>query len=574
MGNSDVARIFYEIADLLELQGVSFKPQAYRRAAAAIEQLEVDIADAVRDGRHKDIPGVGKAIAEKIEEIVETGELAYLDRLKAEVPSGLLDIMAIPDVGPKTAMQLYRELGISSVAELKEAAENERLRSLKGFGAKTEGRILLGIRTLESSAGRTLLGEALPAARAYIAHLRERLRSDRMSICGSLRRGRDTIGDIDILVGSDDPDAVTDAFVSYGLVSQVAVSGSTKSSVHLESGLQVDLRVVQPSSYGAALQYFTGSKEHNVLIRRIGVERGLKVNEYGVFERDTDRLVAGDTEEAVYDALGLPWIPPELREDSGEIDAARKGELPSLVDPSDIRGDFHVHTDWSDGADSIEAVVTAAAERGHGFVAITDHSQSLAIADGLSPEKLRRQMEEVRRVGDKYADQITVFAGSEVDIKADGTLDYPPPLLEELDLVIASIHSKMKMPKADMTERISKALASGYVDILGHPTARIIGRRDPIAVDLQKVLEVAADNHVAMEINAFPDRLDLRDIHCRLAKEHGVPLAIGTDSHSVRHLEYLEFGIITARRGWLEKGDVLNALEPDEIRERLSGRGS
>lgn len=574
MGNSDVARMFYEIADLLELQGVAFKPQAYRRAAAAIEQLDVDIADAVRKGSHKDIPGVGKAIAEKIEEIVETGELAYLHKLKAEVPSGLLDIMAIPDVGPKTAMQLCRELGISSVAELKEAAESHRLRPLKGFGAKTEERILLGIRTLESSGGRTLLGEALPCARAYLAHLKERLPSDTMSICGSLRRGRDTIGDIDILVGSEDPDAVTEAFISYSLVSQVVASGSTKSSVRLENGLQVDLRVVVPSSYGAALQYFTGSKEHNVVVRRIGVERGLKVNEYGVFERDTDGLVAGGSEEAVYEAVGLPWIPPELREDSGEIDAARNGELPSLVDPSDMRGDFHVHTEWSDGADSIETVVAGAAKRGYEFVAITDHSQSLTIANGLSPEKLRRQIKEVRRVGAEYADRITVLAGSEVDIKANGTLDFPSSLLKELDVVIASVHSKMKMPKADMTARISKALASGEVDILGHPTARIIGRRDPVEVDLQKVLEAAADNGVAMEINAFPDRLDLKDVHCRLAKENGVPVAIGTDSHSVRHLEYLEFGIITARRGWLEKSEVLNTFGKDEMRERLSGRRS
>ncbi len=574
MRNSDVARIFYEIADLLELQGVSFKPQAYRRAASAIEQLEVDVGDIVRDGRHEEIPGVGAAIAKKIEEIVETGELEYLDTLRAEVPPGLLELLMIPDVGPKTAMQLHRDMGISSVAELKEAAESHRLQSLKGFGAKTEERILNGIRTLESTGGRTLLGEALPVARAYLAHLMEELPSDLMSICGSLRRGRDTIGDIDLLVGSETPEAVTKAFLSYDLVSEVSASGSTKSSVRLQNGLQVDLRVVERSSYGAALQYFTGSKEHNVQIRKMGVERGLKVNEYGVFERDTDEVVAGDSEEAVYGALGLPWIPPELREDSGEIDAARGDGLPVLVAPSDMKGDFHTHTEWSDGSDSIDDIVDAAIAREYDFVAITDHSASLTIANGLSPDKLRRQVKEVRRVADEHADAITVFAGSEVDIKADGSLDFPSSLLKQLDVVIASVHSRMKMGKAEMTDRIVRAIESGDVDIIGHPTGRVIGRRDPVEVDLQRLFDAAADNGVAMEINAFPDRLDLRDVHCRLAKERGVSVTIGTDAHSVRHLDYLEFGIITARRGWLEAKDVLNTLEPDSIRDRLGGRRS
>ena len=574
MGNSDVARIFYEIADMLELQGVSFKPQAYRRAASAIEQLEIDIEDAVRDGRHKEIPGVGAAIAKKIEEIVETGRLSYLDKLKAELPPGLLDILTVPDVGPKTAMLLFRELGISSVADLKEAAESHRLRALKGFGARAEERILQGIRTLEASGGRTLLGEALPVARAYLKHLTDEFPSAQASICDSLRRGRETIGDLDLLIASEEPDPVVEAFASYDLVSTVLAKGSTKSSVRLQNGLQVDLRVVAPSSYGAALQYFTGSKEHNVVIRKIGVERGLKVNEYGVFERDSERPVAGEAEDAVYESLGLQWIPPELREDAGEVAAAREGKLPALIDQSDVRGDFHVHTEWSDGSDSIETVVSAAASRGYEFVAITDHSQSLTIANGLSPEKLRKQIKEVRRIGEVYADRMMVLSGSEVDIKPDGTLDYPPSILDELDMVIASVHSKMKMPKAEMTRRITNALESGHVDILGHPTARIIGRRNPVELDMEEVLQVAADTGVAMEINAFPDRLDLRDVHCRLAKEFGVPVAIGTDSHSIRHLEYLELGIITARRGWLGKQDVLNTLSPGEIRRRLSGSGS
>jgi DNA polymerase (family 10) len=572
MKNSEVAKVFFEIADILEMQGVRFKPQAYRRAASAIEQLEVDIGQAVAEGRHRDIPGVGEAIGKKIEELVRTGELDYLDRLRAEVPAGLREVLSIPDVGPKTAMLLHRELGISSVQELKEAALNHRLRVLKGFGQKTEDRILEGIRLLESSGGRMLLGSALPVAEAFIEHIKARLSIETIGICGSLRRGRETVGDIDILVGTLAPEEATKAFVGYPEVEKVILTGPTKSSVQIRGGLQVDLRVVELESYGAALQYFTGSKEHNVQVRRIGVERGLKVNEYGVFDRATENRVAGETEAKVYESLGLAWVPPELREDSGEIAAARSGRLPDLVEESHVKGDLHVHTDWSDGSDSVEAVVAAAVRRKYSFIAITDHTAGLTIANGLSPERLGKQVDRVHRIQDGYGDGIRVLAGTEVDIKADGSLDLPSTALKDLDVVIASVHSRMKMDASEMTERVVTAIETGWVDIIGHPTCRLIGQRDPIRMDLAKVLDAARESEVAMEINSFPDRLDLRDVHCRMAKEHGVSMAIGTDSHSIRHLDYLRLGIITARRGWLAKEDVLNSMSHADLANRLRGR--
>ncbi|MDH3365706.1 MAG: DNA polymerase/3'-5' exonuclease PolX [Thermoplasmata archaeon] len=572
MRNEDVAAVFYEIADILELQGIAFKPQAYRRAASAIEQLDVEIASAVASGTHREIPGVGEAIAKKIEELVRTGSLDYLERLRAETPPGLLEIMSVPDIGPKTAMILVHDLGVSSLGELKEAALAGKVKKLKGFGERTEERILSGIKTLESKGRRAFLGEALPVARAYVEYLMGRIRLDLIDVCGSLRRGKETIGDMDILVGWDNAPAVTDAFTQYERVDEVIVSGATKTSVRLAGGFQADLRIVERSSYGAALQYFTGSKEHNVLIRKMGIEKGLKVNEYGVFERDSNRKLAGDTEDGVYEALGLPWIPPELREDAGEIDAALRGALPTLLEPSDVKGDLHVHSEWSDGADSIDDIVSAAAAKGHKFVAITDHTQSLSIANGLSPEKVLAQIEAVRKAEERSEGGVRAFAGSEVDILADGSLDLPPSVLRELDVVIASVHSRLKMEPKEMTARLVAAIESGEIDIVGHPTGRIIGRRDPASIDLEKVFESARENGVMMEINAFPDRLDLRDAHCRMAKDNGVMMTIGTDAHSLRHLDYLEFGIITARRGWLEKSDVLNTLDPAKVEKKLRGR--
>ncbi|TFG69588.1 MAG: DNA polymerase/3'-5' exonuclease PolX [Methanomassiliicoccus sp.] len=571
MDNSEVAAVFHEIADLLEIQGVSFRPQAYRRAAQNIGQMEDPLLDVMKDGELEELPGIGKAMARTIQELLETGELEYLKTLRAEVPSGLLELIRIPNVGPKTAMLLHRKLGISSLEQLKKAIDEHRLAAMKGLGEKTEERIRQGISLVEASIGRTLLGEALPMAEAYMEHLRGS-NDMMMSVAGSLRRGKDTVGDIDILVGSDDPAAIMDAFISYPLVDAVIASGSTKSSVRLKGGMQVDIRAVEPSSYGAAQQYFTGSKEHNVALRRIGVEKGLKLNEYGLFERDSGREVASATEEDVYRALGFPLIPPELREGSGEIEAALNGALPELINEDQVLGDFHVHTDWSDGANTIDEMVASAIAKGYEFVAITDHSQSLRIANGLTPERLNDQVRKVREADERADGRIRVLAGSEVDIKVDGSLDFPDDVLMDLDVVIGSVHSRFQMDKREMTARVVNAIESGMIDILGHPTGRLLGQRAPYGIDLPAVLDAAAMNGVCVEINSFPDRLDLKAEDCRAAKGHGVVVSIGTDSHSIEHMDFIRLGVITARRGWLEAKDVLNTYSAPEVLKILRSR--
>jgi len=572
MDNAGVAAVFYEIADLLDLQDVAFKPVAYRRAARNIESLDEDIIKIVDEGRVKDIPGVGEAIADKIDELVRTGKLEYLEKLRSEVPAGLVEILRVPDVGPKTARTLYNELGISSLQELKDAIQAHRLRNLKGFGDRTEEKILQGMATLEAKGERVLLGEALPVAEAYLDYLRSAKSLDRICVAGSLRRGKETIGDIDIVVGDDSPSAVMDTFVSYPEVTEVLMKGPTKSTVRLRGGLQVDLRAVETASWGAALCYLTGSKEHNVFMRGVALDMGMKLNEYGLFERDSEKKVAGRTEEELYEALGFSYIEPELRENSGEFDASRQGGLPDLVGHDDIRGDFHVHTDWSDGSDSIRDVATAAAARGYEFIAVTDHSQSLKIAGGLSPERLRKQLSEVRRLEEPSEFGVRLLAGTEVDIKADGSLDFPSSLLKDLDVVIGSVHSRFKMDKEEMTKRVVAAVESGRIDILGHPTGRLIGERAPFQLDMQAVLSAARSSAVLMEINSFPNRLDLGDIHCRMAKDAGVRVAIGTDAHHVEQMDYMRFGVITARRGWLEAGDVLNSSKARDVLRVLKGR--
>lgn len=571
MDNAEVAQIFYEIADLLELEGVGFKPSAYRRAASSIEQLEEPIQKVAANGKLGEIPGVGESIVKKIEEILATGKLAYLDRLRGEVPAGLKELVSVPEVGPKTAMVLYKELGISDIKQLKSALMAHKLRDLKGFGAKTEERILHGIAILESKGRRLLLGEAYPVAKAYVEYLESTGRLKLVSIAGSLRRGKETIGDIDILVGHDDAEAATGAFTSYPEVEEVVLSGPTKTSVRLKSGLQVDARIVTTKDWGAALQYFTGSKEHNVALRSMAARMDLKLSEYGVFERDTGRRIAGASEEEVYGAFGMSLMPPEIRENGGELEAAKEGSLPDLVRLEQIRGDLHVHTTWSDGSSTINEVVNAAVARGYEYICISDHSQGLKIANGMSPERVRKQIDAVRKAEDGAQGGIRVFAGSEVDIKSDGTLDYPRALLEELDVVIGSVHSRFRMTKDEMSGRIVKAMESGVVDILGHPTGRVIGQREPYELDMGRIFETARSNGVVMELNSFPDRLDLRDAHCREAKDAGVKVAINTDSHSVSHLGHMMFGVITARRGWLEAKDVLNTLGAKDLAATLHG---
>ncbi len=571
MDNAEVAAFFYEIADLLELQGVAFKPIAYRKAAGSIEQLEEQIEKIAAEDRLQDIPGVGESVAKKIQEILKTGKLAYLEELRGEVPASLKELVSIPEVGPKTAMLLYKDLGIKNIDDLKKALMEHKLHQLKGFGEKTEERILQGIRTVEARAGRMLLGEAYPAGMEFVDYLKSK-GLDLVSLGGSLRRGKETIGDIDVLVGSDEPEKASEIFVSHPDVDEVVMRGPTKSSVRLKNGLQVDLRVLPKKSWGAGLQYFTGSKEHNVALRSIGIKKGFKLNEYSVADRKTGKVIASETEEEVYRAFGLPVMPPEIRENAGELDAAREGRLPKLVEEKSIRGDLHVHTNWSDGSSTLKEVVAAGVSRGYEFMCISDHSQSLKIANGLSPERVRKQIELIRKTEEESRGKIRLLTGSEVDILKDGKLDFPESVLESLDVVIGSVHSNFRMSSAEMTKRIVTAMESGYLDILGHPTGRIIGQRDSYEVDLEKVFEAAKETGVCMELNCYPDRLDLRDVHCRAAKEEGVTIAIGTDSHNVKHMENIRYGVITARRGWLEDSDVLNTRPVKEVLEGLHGR--
>lgn len=555
--NATIARVLNEIADILEIQGVEFKPNAYRRAARSIEALDREIEDIANEGKLAEIPGVGTAIGKKIEEILRTGELRYLARLRSEIPPGLSELLRIPDVGPKTVARLWHELRITTIGQLKAAAERHELQRLKGFGAKSEQKILQGIAFLESSKGRVLLGEARPLADALVEHLRGVPGVVRLAPAGSLRRGRDTVGDIDILVATSQPEPVMEAFRTHPAVQEVLMSGPTKTSVLLTGGIQADVRVVPEGSYGAALQYFTGSKDHNVELRRLAQARGLKLNEYGLFPRDSDHPVAGRTEEEIYGALELPWIPPELRETRGEIAAAQKRSLPSLVKLEDIRGDLHCHTNWSDGIATIEQMAAAQRAKGYEYAIISDHSQSTRIANGLSEGRLKEQLPQVRNTSEAI-DGFRLFTGTESDILADGSLDFPKPLLEELDIVVGSIHSRFKMDKGEMTERLLTAIGNEHLTILGHPTGRLLGEREGYTFDTEKVFEAARDHMVALEVNSFPNRLDLSDGLVKLAIELGAPLVISTDAHSVEELDLMPYGVTTARRGWAEPKHIWN----------------
>jgi len=570
MKNREIADVFYQIADLLEIKGdLPFKVRAYRRAAQRIETLEVDIEEIYREGRLREIPGIGEGIAKKIKELIETGKLRYLDKLKEEIPESLIKLMEIPSVGPKKALILYKKLGITTIDQLKEACEKNLLRSLEGFGEITERNILRGIEMLEMSKGRVLINVAYDDGHRIVEYLRQNKDVIEISIAGSLRRMKETIGDIDILVSSLNPDSVMDMFVRYRDVKEVLAKGSKKTSVILKDGLQVDVRVVKPESFGAALQYFTGSKDHNIQIRNLAIKKGLKINEYGVFKKDTNEYLAGKNEGEVYRAIGLSYIEPELRENRGEIELAQQNRLPNLVKYDEIRGDFHIHSTWSDGTATIEEIARRGEKMGYSFVGIADHSKSLKVANGLSEEKLLKKIDEIRKLQEKF--DIRILAGAECDIKPDGTLDYSNNILKELDFAYAAIHSRFRMERKEMTERIVKAMENEYINILAHPTVRLIGRRDPIDIDMERIFEAAKETNTFLEINAFPDRLDLNDIHAKAAKESGVKIAIGTDSHSLDHMRFMRFGIATARRGWLEREDVLNTYDLGKI-EKLLGR--
>ena len=569
MNNQQIARVLAEIADVLEIREENpFKIRAYQRAAQTIRSLPEELSSLRQRGPLTAIAGIGKSIAEKIEELLDTGESRFHRELLAEFPPSLVELLRIPELGPKTVALLHRELEIDSVEELERAARAGRLRDLRGMGQKTEENILHGIERMRQHAKRMPLSAADPHAEHLIALLRERAPVDRIEFAGSLRRMCEDIGDIDILVTSDDPEAVMQAFLSLPDVIEVVGTGATKSSVITDLGVQVDLRVLEPDDFGAAWQYFTGSKQHNIHLRELAVKRGIKISEYGVFEAKTDRRLAGRTEEEVYAALEMPCPPPEIREDTGEIELMLKGVLPPLIKEADLRGDLQMHTRASDGRDTIEGMAEAARAFGYEYIGITDHSKSRAIAKGLHEEDLLKQVETIRSLN-RRVEGITVLAGIECDIKRDGDLDYDDDILAQLDYVIAAVHSGFKMEEQAMTQRIVTALANPYVDIFGHPTGRIIGERDPYALDIEALMQAALEHGVALEINAFPDRLDLKDVHARRARELGIPLAINTDAHAPEHLPLIRYGIATARRAWASRDDVLNTRPLPELLKSL-----
>lgn len=566
MENSEVARKFYEIADYLELQGIAFKPQAYRRAAAAIADLERNIEEYHKANSLRDIPGIGEAIAEKIDELLTTGRLQYLEKLKSETPPGILQLLEIPDIGPKKAMVLFKELGIQSVDDLKKAIFDHKLQGVKGFGAKTEERILQGIRVVESRGGRILLGDAFETASSIISYINDHHQNIKISMAGSLRRMKETIGDIDILVASEKPEEIMKTFVSMKTIEEVIANGDTKSSIRLNTGMQVDLRVVPTGSWGAALQYFTGSKEHNVELRKLAISKGKKINEYGLFDRDTDKQLAAADEKEIYNALGLQYIPPEMRESRGEIEVASRNSVPELVDYHDLKGDLHCHTEWSDAAGTIEEMWERAKQLGYEYISVTDHSRSLRIAGGLSESSLIEQGSKIRKLRESLGPP-WIFAGNEVDVLADGKLDYPKEVLDELDYAVMSVHSRFKMDEKAMTERIIAGMNNEKVKIFAHPTGRLIGQRVSYSYDFERVVEVAKQNGIALEINSFPDRLDLNDLNVKRAIELGARISIDSDAHSPEQLEYVRYGIATARRGWARKSDIINAMPLDKLRK-------
>ncbi len=568
MSNRQVAAILYEVADLLEIKDVKFKPVAYRRAAHGIETLAEDIGRVAERGELEDLPGVGTHIATKIQEILKTGKLEYLERLKAEVGPGVRELADIGGIGPKKAMLLHQKLGIGNLADLEAAARAGKIRGLTGFGEKSEQNILAGIAARKATAGRYLLGGMLPAAEQILARLAVLPAIRKISFGGSLRRMKETIGDIDILASSPEPESIMAVFTTLPEVTRVLGRGPTKSSIILESGVQVDLRVVKEGQYWTALQYFTGSKDHNIALRRRALERGWSLSEYGLKEESTQKFLAGSTEEDLYRMLGLPYIEPELRENRGEIEAAEKGTLPAIVPYNALRGDLHIHSDWSDGKESIRAVALAARDLGYGYIAICDHTRSPGIDRGLTEEKIVKQRAEIEQLNRDPGD-IVVLQGIECNIGTDGAPDLPPAVLGDLDMVIASVHDGLRMHGEEMTKRILAALHNDHVDILGHPTGRILLRRDPSDLDLPAVFETAAAQHVALEVNSSSSRLDLSDTNCRAAKEYGVLFSIGSDAHARDELQEIRYGIATARRGWLTAGEVVNTRTVAGLRDWL-----
>lgn len=582
MTNAQVAQVLEEIADLLEIEGENtFRVRSYRRAAETVAGLADEVADISAEEGTKglqNLPGIGKGIAEKLAELLETGEMTYHRELRNNYPERILDMLKVPGLGPRTVALVYQELEVSSVDELEAAAQRQELRDLPGLGAKSEEKILHNIQLYRQGAQRALLGDILPVAEQLIAMLRGNPAVLEAEMAGSARRRKATVGDLDLLATSQQPAEVCDDFAQSEELAEVIMAGATKVSGRLPGGRQVDLRVVEPDSYGAALQYFTGSADHNVAVRERAQKMGLTINEYGVFkqrEGEKAEKIAGETEPGVYEAVGLPWIPPELREARGEIEAAESGQLPNLITLEDIRSDLQMHTTGSDGHNTLEEMAEACRQRGYEYIGITDHSPALRVARGLTAEEIRQQRQQIDELNKYYEDKginFRILAGLEADILSGGQVDVPEEVFDLLDFVLGSVHQGFSADTDKMTERIIQALQSGRVDILGHPTGRLLLQREAYGIHLGEVIEAAGELGVAVEINANPHRLDLDDIHARFAQDNDTLLAINTDAHAIAHLDFMRYGVATARRGWIEALAVINTWPLDELQNWLQRR--
>ena len=562
MKNQEIAKIFYEIAFFLEMEGVQFKPFAYQKAAITLEGLEEDVEEIYkREGFEglKKIPGVGESIAKKIEEYLKTGKIKYYEDYKKKYPINLEELMGIEGVGPKRIKVLYEKLRIKDLKDLEEAAKAHKIAPLFGFGEKTEKNILEAIEFAKRSKGRFLLGDILPRVKEVYEKLKSLKEVERIDAVGSIRRMKETIGDVDFLVISKNPKPIMDFFVSLPGVIKIWGKGNTKASVRMREGFDMDIRVLPKRSYGAALQYFTGSKEHNIALRKIAIDKGLKLSEYGLFKGP--KMIAGENEEDIYEKLGMDWIPPELREDRGEIEAALRGKLPKIIDYKDLKGDLHVHSKWNGGANKIEEIANYAIKMGYEYVGIADHTKFLKIEHGLDEKRLRERNKEIDELNCKLQIakcKLRILKGCEANILPDGKIDIDDECLKEQDFVIAGVHSRFKMSKGEMTERIIRAMRNPNVDIISHPTGRLIQKRDEYEIDFDKILKVAKETGTILEINSYPERLDLNDINIKKAKEMGVKMVINTDAHHIDQMRFIEFGIGQARRGWAEKKDIIN----------------
>jgi DNA polymerase (family X) len=566
--NSDVSHIFNKVADLLEIEGANpFRVRAYRNAARSVAGLPRNVKDMIDSEEDlSDLPGIGKDLAGKIEEIARTGSLGQLEELEGRTPGALSELMKLEGLGPKKVKALHQHLNVVTLKDLEEAARQGRVKELEGFGEKTEQKILEELESFEGTEARIKLMEAEQRAEPLVAYLKKGKGIKDTTVAGSYRRRKETVGDLDILVTCRKGSKVMDRFVAYEDVKKVISKGKTRATVVLRSGLHVDLRVLPQVSYGAALHYFTGSKAHNIAVRKLGVNRGLKINEYGVFKGDA--RIAGKTENEVYEQVDLPYIEPELRENRGEVEAAQKGNLPHLIGIGDLRGDLHAHTKATDGHATLEEMATAAKEHGYDYLSITDHSKKVSMAHGLDARRLAEQIEEIDHLNDKLKGMV-LLKGIEVDILKDGSLDLPDDILKELDVVVCSVHYHRHLSKKRMTERVLRAMDNPYFNIFAHPTGRLINERDPYEIDLEKIMEGAKERGCFLEINAHPDRLDLSDSHAKMAKDMGLKLAISTDAHGIADLDFIRYGIDQARRGWLEPDDVITTRSLKQLRKLL-----